>query len=291
MKIHLIDGTYELFRHYFAVPSRQDASGHEVGALTGVVHSVLTLLRDGATHIGVATDHVIESYRNELWPAYKSGEGIEPELLSQFHPLEDVLRAAGVMVWPMVEVEADDALAAAAAKAAEDARVEQVFICTPDKDLGQCVVGDRVVQWDRRRDEIRNADGVHAKFGVRPESIPDYLALVGDAADGFPGIEGWGAKSTATVLDHYQTIDAIPADPAQWDVKVRGAARLAKNLEAGREHAMLFKKLAILRTDVDVFDRVEDLAWRGPTDGFTAIADALGSPELALRAAELTPTA
>ncbi len=287
MKVHLVDGTYELFRHYFAVPGKSDREGNEIGAMLGVLHSVISLLRDGATHIGVATDHVIESYRNELWPAYKSGEGIEPELLSQFHPFEDGLRAMGVKVWPMVEVEADDAMAAAALRAAADERVEQVVICTPDKDLGQCVVGDRIVQWDRRRDVIRNADGIREKFGVSPDSIPDYLALVGDSADGFPGLEGWGAKSTATVLARYGKLEEIPADAADWDIKVRSAVKLAQTLSNHFELAELFRKLAVLRTDVDVFDNVDELRWQGPTPEFEALTEQWQDAALRTRLTEL----
>ena len=287
MKVHLIDGTYELFRHHFALPSRRDANGNEVGAMIGVLHSVITLIRNGVTHIGVATDHVIESFRNELWPAYKSGEGIEPELLAQFHPLEDALRAMGVVVWPMVEVEADDALAAAALATAADERVEQVVICTPDKDLGQCVVGDRVVQWDRRRDIVRDATGIREKFGVSPESIPDYLALVGDSADGFPGLAGWGAKSAATVLARYGHLEDIPDDAGDWDVKVRGATKLAERLSKHFELALLFRRLAVLRTDVDVLDDVDELRWVGPTDAFTILAETCGDVGLVARLREV----
>jgi len=287
VKVHLIDGTYELFRHHFALPSRRDANGNEVGAMIGVLHSVITLIRNGVTHIGVATDHVIESFRNELWPAYKSGEGIEPELLAQFHPLEDALRAMGVVVWPMVEVEADDALAAAALATAADERVEQVVICTPDKDLGQCVVGDRVVQWDRRRDIVRDATGIREKFGVSPESIPDYLALVGDSADGFPGLAGWGAKSAATVLARYGHLEDIPDDAGDWDVKVRGATKLAERLSKHFELALLFRRLAVLRTDVDVLDDVDELRWVGPTDAFTILAETCGDVGLVARLREV----
>ena len=212
MHVHLVDGTYELFRHYYALPSRLDADGEEVGGLVGVLTSVASMIREGATHIGVATDHVIESFRNDLYPGYKTGEGIEPALWRQFHPLEDALRAMGVVVWAMVDQEADDALAAAAHRAANDKRVERVFICTPDKDLAQCVRGDRVVQLDRRNRALRNEAGVREKFGVGPASIPDYLALVGDAADGFPGVPGWGAKSAAAVLARYEHLEAIPMD-------------------------------------------------------------------------------
>ncbi|MCA8962467.1 MAG: flap endonuclease [Planctomycetes bacterium] len=287
MKVHLIDGTYELFRHYFALPSRRDRDGREVGAMIGVVHSMLGLLREGATHVGVATDHVVESFRNQLWPGYKTGEGIEPELHAQFHPLEELLGAAGILVWPMVELEADDALAAAARIAAADPRVAQVLIGTPDKDLAQSLRGDRVVQWDRRKNEIRDAAAIREKFGVEPGSIPDYLALVGDSADGFPGIEGWGAKSAATVLAHYENLESIPADPNEWEPRVRGKQRLADNLERDRELAFLFRDLATLRADADVLESVDRLEWRGPTAALEALAARLGVPELHARAVEI----
>ncbi len=221
MQVHLVDGTYELFRHYFAVPSSKDSQGREVGALLGVLQSMWILMRDGATHIGVATDHVVESFRNKMWAGYKSGEGIEPELLQQFHPLEDALESMGIVVWRMIEEEADDGMGAAARIAAADPKVERVLLCTPDKDLSQCVVGDRIVQFDRRARHVRNAAGVVEKFGVSPGSIPDWLALVGDSADGFSGLRGWGAKSSATVLARYEHLDAIPADATNWDITVR----------------------------------------------------------------------
>ena len=231
MNVFLVDGTYELFRHFYAVPPAKDVDGREVGAVRGVLGSVLSMLEDDVTHIGVATDHVIESFRNDLWPGYKTGEGVDPALLGQFGLLEEGLDALGVAVWPMTDLEADDGLASAAARAAADPRVEQVFICTPDKDLAQCVTGTRVVQFDRRAGALRDEEGVRAKFGVAPASIPDYLALVGDAADGFPGLKGWGAKSAAAVVGRYGRLDAIPDDPADWDVAVqrggppRGRAR------------------------------------------------------------------
>jgi 5'-3' exonuclease len=284
MRVHLVDGTYELFRHYFAMPSSRAPDGREVGALLGVLGSILGMLQSGTTHVGVATDHVVESFRNGLWAGYKTGEGLEPALWAQFHPLEDALRAMGVSVWGMEELEADDGLASAARLAAADPRVEQVLICTPDKDLSQCVVGDRIVQFDRRKRELRNEAGVRAKFGVGPRSIPDYLALVGDSADGFPGIPGWGAKSAAQVLGRYQMLEAIPGDPAQWEVAVRGAARLSGALEAGRERAYLFRTLATLRTDAPLYGSVDELRWRGPTPGFELAARALGAPELWERA-------
>jgi 5'-3' exonuclease len=284
MKVHVVDGTYELFRHYFAVPSSKDVDGMEVGAIRGVLNSMLRMIRDGATHIGVATDHVVESFRNELYEGYKTGEGMEPELWDQFHPLEDALRAMGIVVWPMIEYEADDGLASAAVKAAADPRVEKVFICTADKDLGQCVSGDRIVQFDRRREIVRNDAGVREKFGVSPQSIPDYLALVGDAADGFPGLSGWGQKSTATVLARYGHLESIPEDPAAWDVPVRSAAKLRAILDEQWDLALLFRNLATLRTDAEVFESVDELRWKGPTPEFEGICARLGDTGLARRA-------
>jgi 5'-3' exonuclease len=264
--VHVIDGTYELFRHFYALPSALDEDGREVAAVRGVLASIRGMLQGGATHVGVATDHVIESFRNGLWPGYKTGEGIDPALLSQFPLLEEALAAAGIVVWPMVEFEADDALAAAAATAAADARVERVIICTPDKDLAQCVRGTRVVQLNRRTRTFFDEAGIVAKFGVPPRSIPDYLALVGDAADGFPGLAGWGAKSAAAVLAKYGHLEAIPADPRQWNVSVASPARLAQVLEHDRELALLFRHLATLHTDIALFDDVEVLRWRGTRD-------------------------
>jgi 5'-3' exonuclease len=261
--IHLIDGTYELFRHYYALPSARDAGDREIAAVRGVPASIRGLRRDGATHIGVATDHVIESFRNGLWPGYKTGEGIDPDLFAQFPLLEEALLAAGIAVWPMVEFEADDALAAAAAAASADPRVERVIVCTPDKDLAQCVRGTRVVQLNRRTRTFFDEAGVVAKFGVPPQSIPDYLALVGDAADGFPGLAGWGAKSTATVLARYGHLESIPADPRNWDVSVANPGRLAETLQRDGDRALLFRKLATLRTDIALFDDVESLRWNG----------------------------
>ncbi len=241
MLVHLVDGTYELFRHYYAVPPEKNPDGLEVAAIQGVLASMLYLLGDGATHLAVATDHVIESFRNDLWPGYKTGAGIEEALLAQFHPLEQALSAMGVVVFPMIEFEADDALASAAAVAAADARVARVLICTPDKDLAQCVFGERIVQFDRRARVMRDEAGVIKKFGVPPASIPDYLALVGDSADGYPGLPGWGAKSAAAVLAHYGHLDRIPDRASQWDVTVRGASALAATLAAQREQAMVFR--------------------------------------------------
>ncbi len=272
MDVHLIDGTYELFRHYYAVPSARDATGMEVGAVRGVIGSILGLVNSGATHIGVATDHVIESFRNDLWPGYKTGAGIEPDLLAQFPLLEEALTALGVVVWPMIEFEADDALAAAAAKAAEDSRVYRVMICTPDKDLAQCVRGTRVVQFDRRARVVRDESGVVAKFGVSPESIPDYLALVGDASDGFPGLPGWGAKSSAAVLAKYRHLEAIPEDWRTWSVNAHSAAALSQTLARERDRAFLFRDLATLRTSIPLFDTIDQLKWRGRAAEFEPFA-------------------
>jgi 5'-3' exonuclease len=285
VKVHLVDGTYELFRHHFAVPEHLDPSGTDVAATRGVVGSMLMMLEAGATHVAVATDHVVESFRNDLYDGYKTSEGMDPVLLAQFPLLEDALTALGVTVWAMEEQEADDGLAAGAHVAAADRRVEQVLICTPDKDLGQCV-GGTVVQFDRRKSEVRDADGVRAKFGVGPASIPDYLALVGDSADGFPGIPGWGAKSTATVLARYEHLEAIPELAKDWDVDVRGAVKLATALHDGREEAALFKVLATLRTDHPVGD-VDDWRWTGPHPDFGAWAERFGQPNLAARAERL----
>jgi 5'-3' exonuclease len=286
MQVHLVDGTYELFRHHFAVPSHHDPDGIEVAATRGVVGSVLMMLEGGATHLGVATDHIVESFRNELYDGYKTSAGMDPELLAQFPVIEDALRALGVTVWAMTEVEADDALASAAAVAAADDRVERAIICTPDKDLSQCVIGDRVVQLDRRSTTIRDEAGVIAKFGVPPASIPDYLALVGDTADGFPGLAGWGAKSAAAVLARYLQIEAIPALAKDWDVDVRGATKLATTLAANREDAELFKVLATLREDADV-GTVDDWRWVEPTSEFDAWGERLGAPGLVTRARKL----
>ncbi|HXM22106.1 MAG TPA: 5'-3' exonuclease H3TH domain-containing protein [Terriglobales bacterium] len=272
LDVHLVDGTYELFRHYYALPSARDTEGREVAAVRGVLASVLGMIKDGATHIAVATDHVIESFRNELWPGYKTGDGIEPDLLAQFPLLEDVLSAAGIVVWPMVEFEADDALAAAAVAADLDARVERVIICTPDKDLAQCVRGTRIVQLNRRTRVTLDEAGVVQKFGVSPVSIPDYLALVGDAADGYPGLPGWGAKSSAAVLAKFVHLESIPLDCREWRVNAANASALADTLSRERERALLFRTLATLRTDIALFDDVDQLRWNGPTPAFAALA-------------------
>ena len=286
VRVHLVDGTYELFRHFFGVPSHRNAAGVEVAAARGVVASVLEMIAGGATHVGVATDHVIESFRNNLWPGYKTGEGIDPDLRGNFWPLEDALIALGVTVWPMVELEADDALASAAS-VADDGSVEQVVICTPDKDLSQCVRGSRVVQLDRRASTLRDENGVVAKFGVPPASIPDYLALVGDSADGFPGLPGWGAKSASAVLARWERIEKIPRDPRDWEVTVRGSVKLAATLQTDYAEALLFKQLATLVVDAALLGSVEDLRWRGPTDAFAAICDALDAQSLVGRAEAL----
>ena len=271
MVVHLIDGTFELFRHFLSPAAAFDRSApEELRAVRGVVASILGMLEGGATHLGVATDHVIESFRNTLWPGYKTGEGLDPRLYAQFQPLEDALSALGVVVWPMVEFEADDALAAAAVMAAADARVEQVVVCTPDKDLAQCVRGDRIVQLDRRTRESRNESGVRQKFGVSPASIPDWLALVGDSADGYPGLPGWGEKSAATVLGRYEHLEHVPKLATKWDVAVRGATRLAATLTEQRERALLFRELATLRVDAPIGADVDALRWRGPRADFAA---------------------
>jgi len=271
MDVYLIDGTYELFRHFFAVPSAKDEAGREVGAVRGVLTSLLGLMKAGETHIGVATDHVIESFRNELWPGYKTSEGIPPELHAQFPLLEQALDALGVVVWPMVEYEADDALASATAIAEADPRVERVLVCTPDKDLAQVVRGTRVVQFDRRARVVRDEAGVVAKFGVPPASIPDYLALVGDAADGYPGLPGWGAKSASAVLARFGHLEAIPADWHTWGVNASRPAVLAATLAAQRNRAFLFRELARLRADLPLFESVDHLRWTGPTPAFAGL--------------------
>jgi 5'-3' exonuclease len=286
MEVHLLDGTYELFRHFFAVPSRHGPAGQEVGAVGGVLGTVLTILEDGATHVGVATDHVIESFRNDIWPGYKTGAGVDPELMSQFPLLEEALEALGVTVWAMVAQEADDALAAAAAVAAADRRVKRVYVCTPDKDLAQCVRDPRVVQLDRRNRRLIDEAAVREKFGVEPESIPDWLALVGDSADGFPGLPGWGAKSSSTVLGRYLHLEGVPGDAAAWEVTVRGAPKLAATLSDERDLAMLFRDLATLRTDAPV-GTVDAWRWPGPTDAFPEWADRLRVGGLADRARRL----
>jgi 5'-3' exonuclease len=286
--VHLVDGTFELFRYFLSPAAAFDRSAPEgLRAVRGVVGSVLGMLEGGATHVGVATDHVIESFRNALWPGYKTGEGLDPVLFAQFEPLEDALGALGVVVWPMVEFEADDAMAAAAATAAADARVGQVVLCTPDKDLAQCVRGDRVVQLDRRTGQVRDEAGVRQKFGVPPVSIPDWLALVGDSADGYPGLPGWGATSASAVLARYGHLEHIPKLAAAWDVAVRGRARLATTLVEQIERALLFRELATLRADAPIGAGVDALRWRGPRAEFAGWAERLGTPALHERATTL----
>jgi len=284
MDVNLIDGTYELFRHYYAIPTAQDVNGREIGAVRGVLRSVLSMIEQGATHIGVATDHVVESSRNDLYAGYKTSAGVPPELLSQFPVLEEALEAMGVVAWPMVEFEADDALASAADKAARDDRVRQVIICTPDKDLAQCVRGTRVVQLDRRRGILRDEAGVEAKFGVKPESIPDYLAVLGDSADGFPGIKSWGEKAAAAVLSRYLHFENIPRDWRKWDPSIGNARRLATSLFDSWDEALLFRKLATLRLDAPVFASVGDLRWNGPRPSFEEQCRIMESPDLFDRA-------
>jgi 5'-3' exonuclease len=284
MDIHLIDGTYELFRYFYAVPSAKDTGGREIGAVRGVLGSILSMIEGGATHVGVATDHVIESFRNDLYSGYKTGEGVDSALRSQFPILEEALESMGVLVWPMIKFEADDALASAAAKAAQDDRVRRVIICTPDKDLSQCVVGSRVVQLDRRRETLRDEAGVIAKFGVKPSSIPDYLAVVGDSADGYPGIAGWGSKAAAAVFSQYGHLENIPKDWRHWDRLIRRARPLAESLFGAWDDALLFRTLATLRVDVPVFSSIDDLLWRGPAEDFKRTSERMKAPDLCRRA-------
>lgn len=272
MDVYLVDGTYELFRHYYALPAAQDEDGHEIAAVRGVLSSVLGMIRAGSTHIAVATDHVIESFRNDLWPGYKTSEGIEPDLLAQFPLLESVLSMAGVVVWPMVEFEADDALASAALAASRNPKVDRVVICTPDKDLAQIVKGTRIVQLHRRTQVTLDESAVVQKFGVSPQSIPDYLALVGDSADGYPGLRGWGAKSSAAVLSKFGHLESIPQDWRDWHVNVANARALADILTQEHNLALLFRKIATLRTDIPLFDDIEQLRWGGSKPGFDEIA-------------------
>jgi 5'-3' exonuclease len=291
VKVHLVDGTYELFRHFYGAPPRESSEGGEVGAVRGVVQSVLSMLAARGSHVGVATDHVVESFRNGLWPGYKTGEGVDAALMAQFPLLEAALVAMGVVVWPMIELEADDALASAAAVASDDPGVEQVLICTPDKDLAQCVSGRRVVQLDRRKDVITDEEAVRARYGIGPASIPDWLALVGDSADGFPGLQGWGKQSASKVLGLYEHLEGIPASVSDWDpalrATVRSAPKLADRLASEMDDALLFRDLATLRVDRSLLGSVDDLAWKGPTSDFEDIARFLRDPALAERAATL----
>ena len=287
LEVHLVDGTYELFRHYYALPSARNENGREVAAVRGVLASVLGMIKRGVTHLAVATDHVIESFRNQLWPGYKTSEGIAADLLAQFPLLEEVLCAAGVVVWPMVEFEADDALAAAAASAAGDKHVDRVIICTPDKDLAQCVSGSRIVQLNRRTRTTLDETAIVQKFGVLPESIPDYLALVGDTADGYPGLDGWGAKSSAAVLAKFLHLESIPKDCREWRVNATNASALADTLCREWDRALLFRTLATLRTDIDLFKDVEELRWKGPTNAFDELAAGLDAARIEKRATTL----
>ena len=284
MEVHLVDGTYELFRHFYGMPAETRASSR-LGAVRGVIDSLVYLLADGATHMGVATDHVIESFRNDLWPGYKSSAGMDPQILAQFGPLEEAVQALGLYLWAMTDLEADDAIASAAAVADGDPAVDRVLILSPDKDLAQCVRGTRVVQVDRRQGKEYDEAGVVAKFGVPPELIPDWLALVGDSADGYPGLPGWGAKTAAAVLSAQGHLDAIPDAAGQWEVTVRGAPKLAAVLAQGREAANLFLDLATLRVDRSLLGSVGELAWSGPAPAFRTVAERLGAPQLADRAA------
>ena len=288
MKVHLVDGTYELFRHYFGAPSHITSEGYEVGATRAVLASMLSLLEQGATHIGIATDHTITSFRNELYEGYKDGSDIDPDISGQFHILEDLLEAAGFIIFPMVEFEADDALASAAVRSTVDKRVDQVVICTPDKDLGQCLTPDhKIVQYDRRKKLEMNYEAIIEKFGVRPESIPDYLGLMGDTADGFPGLQGWGAKSSSSVLAVYNHIEHIPEDPEKWEVSVRGAKKLAATLNENQSLALLFRQIATLSYDAPTFGSIDELHWEGPGSDFVQIAEKLDASRLIERAERL----
>ena len=294
MKAYLVDGTYELFRHYFGAPPHRTAVGEQVGATRAVLGSLLGMLEDGVTHMAVATDHVIESWRNDAWPTYKSSAGVPEDLLSQFPLFEEALAAMGLLVWPMTELEADDALASGAAVLCDDDRLSQVLICTPDKDLGQCVRGQRVVCLDRRKGVVVDEEAVRAKFGVGPQSVPDWLALVGDSADGYPGLSGWGAKTATIVLGRYGTIEAIPASAAAWDIAALSTARavsLAATLRAGQDLALLFKKLATCVVDRAILPAgagaLDSLEWQGPGAGFVAMCERLDAPALGERAGRL----
>lgn len=280
MNVHLIDGTYELFRYFFAVPSAKDNAGQEIGAVRGVLGSVFSMIEAGATHLGVATDHVVESFRNDLYAGYKTSEGVPPELLSQFPILEDALSAMGVKVWPMTYFEADDALASAAAKSVNDPQVNQILICTPDKDLAQCVIGNKVVQVDRRREIVRDEAAIEAKFGVKPESIPDYLAVTGDTADGYPGLAGWGSKAAAAVFSQYIHLENIPKEPRQWDPSIKRAKGLAESLFRSWDDALLFRTLATLRLDAPVFESLGELKWDGPRPDFEKLCERLRAADL-----------
>ena len=284
MKIHLIDGTYELFRGFYGPPPRKAPDGREVGATVGLLQSLLALLADpSVTHLGCAFDHVVESFRNDLFSGYKTGEGIDPDLLAQFALAEKAVAALGIVVWPMVEFEADDALATAALRFQQDPAVDQVVICSPDKDLAQLVSQERVVCWDRRRDLVYDEEAVIEKYGVAPHSIPDWLALVGDAADGIPGVPAWGAKSSAAVLSRYHHLESIPSELERWDIQVRGAHRLHENLMAHRDEAFLYRRLTTLRTDVPLSETLAGLRWQGPRADFAEFCRSLGADDLPAR--------
>ena len=281
MKIHLVDGTYELFRNHFGAPPKAAPDGRQVGATLGLLRSLLLLLSNpDVTHIACAFDHVIESFRNDLFAGYKTGESTDPDLMAQFTLAEEAVSALGVVVWPMVEFEADDALASAVARFQDGKSVEQIVICSPDKDLAQLVSRERIVCWDRRRDIVIDEAGVAEKYGVSPESIPDWLALVGDAADGIPGIPGWGAKSSASMLAHYGHIEKIPDNPEEWVVSVRGAARLAENLTGRREQALLYRQLATLRLDVPLKETLDDLKWQGARERLKELCHEMGDERI-----------
>jgi 5'-3' exonuclease len=287
MKVHLVDGTYELFRNYYGAPPRRAPDGREVGATLGLARSLLSMLsRPDVTHVGVAFDHVIESFRNDLFDGYKTGEGVEPDLMVQFPLAEEAVAALGVVVWPMIEFEADDALAAAAARFRGDSRVEQIVLCTPDKDMAQAVLGSRVVCWDRRRDIVLDDEGVLAKYGVRPESIPDWLALVGDSADGYPGLPGWGAKSASAVLERYKHLESIPEDVSQWGLPVGRATRLSETLRSQFDEALLYRRLATLREDAPLMEELDDLEWRGALPSLEALCREWGDEDLWRRASQ-----
>jgi len=287
LDVYLVDGTYELFRHFYAMPPHSNDGGEDVAATRGVLSSIAGMLESGVTHLGVATDHVIESFRNDLWPGYKTSEGVDPRLLGQFPLLEEALEAMGVVVWPMVELEADDALAGAALSLSRIAKISRVYICTPDKDLAQCVRDDRVVQLDRRARHVRNEDGVREKFGVSPASIPDYLALVGDIADGYPGLTGWGEKSAGGVIGFYGHLEAVPQSVMDWKIKVRSADRLAETLRNNFQLALLFRNLATLRTKEPRIRSPNQIRWTGPKPAFEAICKRLDDAQLASKVAEI----
>ena len=287
MDVYLIDGTYELFRHFYAIPSYRNREGEEVAATRGVLASVATMLESGVTHLGVATDHVIESFRNDMWPGYKTSEGVDPNLLSQFPMLEESLGSMGVVVWPMVELEADDALAGAAKSLSASSSVDKIYICSPDKDLAQCVRDDRVVQFDRRKNTVRNAAGVRERFGVPPESIPDYLALIGDTADGYPGLDGWGEKSAGKVLGTYGHLEDVPRAASAWKIQVRNMDRLAETLGKDFKIALLFRDLATLRTKKPALRSPDGIRWDGPAKDFATTCERLEDASLRERIMQL----